>query len=248
VQGQSVGLLGQVADVVREQAVTADSLLERFVRTAFRRGPRESLPAPSAAVQARAIPGKLPTTASAASLQGQFAGYASRLAAFLVDSVVIGATTLLATWAAVSLLGEIGIEIRDCGAVDTRYVVRAWLCRILFLAAPLAGTAFIVAYNLIFWATTGQTPGKAVMGVRIVRLNGCPMNLLTAVRRQVGYLLSLASGGLGYLVILADDRRQGWHDKLAGTCVIYAWEARQNERLLERLRRGPRRQPNRHSS
>jgi len=51
VQGQSVGLLGQVANVVREQAVTADTLLERGVRAALRRRPREALPEPPAHVQ-----------------------------------------------------------------------------------------------------------------------------------------------------------------------------------------------------
>jgi hypothetical protein len=54
VQGQSVGLLGQVANVVREQAVTADTLLERGVRAALRRRPREALPEPPVYVQALA--------------------------------------------------------------------------------------------------------------------------------------------------------------------------------------------------
>jgi len=178
-------------------------------------------------------------------LQGQYAGFVSRLAGFLIDSVLIGATTLVATWAAVSLLAEIGIEILDCAALEPQYPVKAWLCHALVVAGPIASTAFIVLYGLIFWATTGQTPGKAVMGVRIVRVNGRPMNLITAARRTIGYLLSLASVGLGFLVILSDDRRRAWHDRFAGTVVIYSWEARQNERLLERVRGGFRR-PSKH--
>jgi len=178
-------------------------------------------------------------------LQGQYAGFVSRLAGFLIDSVVIGATTLVVTWATVSLLVEIGIEIRDCAALEARYPVRAWLCHSLIVVGPVASTAFVVLYGLLFWATTGQTPGKAVMGVRIVRVSGRPMNLITAGRRSLGYVLSFASIGLGFLFILSDDRRQGWHDKIAGTVVIYSWEARQNERFLARVRGGFRR-PSKH--
>jgi uncharacterized RDD family membrane protein YckC len=37
---------------------------------------------------------------------------------------------------------------------------------------------------------------------------------------------------LGFFWILIDDRRQGWHDKIAGTLVIYTWEAHHEERFL----------------
>ena len=49
--------------------------------------------------------------------------------------------------------------------------------------------------------------------------------------RLLTYGLSLAAVGIGFLFILSDDRRQGWHDKIAGTCVIYSWKARQSPGL-----------------
>jgi hypothetical protein len=58
-----------------------------------------------------------------------------------------------------------------------------------------------------------------------------------AVIRFVGYFASLATVGLGFLWVLIDDRRQGLHDKMARTVVVYSWEARQNERILDRVRR-----------
>jgi hypothetical protein len=53
--------------------------------------------------------------------------------------------------------------------------------------------------------------------------------------RWLGYQLCLATLGIGFLWVLVDDRRMGWHDKLARTCVIYSWKAVQNQRLLRAM-------------
>jgi uncharacterized RDD family membrane protein YckC len=46
-----------------------------------------------------------------------------------------------------------------------------------------------------------------------------------ALRRFIGYFIS-GILFLGFLWVLLDSRRQGWHDKIAGTFVIYSWEAK----------------------
>jgi uncharacterized RDD family membrane protein YckC len=79
-----------------------------------------------------------------------------------------------------------------------------------------------VAYDLSFWMLAGQTPGKRLMGVRVVRSDGQRLHLGNAIRRELAYVLS-GLLFLGYLWILFDNRRQGWHDKLAGTIVVYSW-------------------------
>jgi uncharacterized RDD family membrane protein YckC len=159
----------------------------------------------------------------ARTVHGEYAGFVSRLAAFLIDVAVVGAVTLTATWASVELLGYVGVDLRDCDTLATHRPILGEICHWLLYLGPLAGTTFIVLYGLFFWGTTGQTPGKAAMGVRVVRLDGRPMNLLSAARRIAGYLVSLWTAGLGFLVILSDDRRQAWHDRIAGTCVVYSW-------------------------
>jgi uncharacterized RDD family membrane protein YckC len=68
----------------------------------------------------------------------------------------------------------------------------------------------------------GQTPGKYLMGLRIVRTDTDRIRLGNAVLREIGYVLS-GILFLGYLWILFDNRRQGFHDKLAGTLVVYSW-------------------------
>ncbi len=67
----------------------------------------------------------------------------------------------------------------------------------------------------------GETPGDMLMGLRIVRTDGKRMNLRRALLRYVGCLLAALPLFLGFLWILVDERRQGWHDKIAGTYVLY---------------------------
>jgi uncharacterized RDD family membrane protein YckC len=93
------------------------------------------------------------------------------------------------------------------------------------VAIVAASIVVIVAYPIVFWSLAGQTPGKAVMGLRIVRLDGKRMTVWRAVVRYVGSWLAALPLGLGFIWILLDKRRQGWHDKIAGTCVVYTWGA-----------------------
>ncbi len=67
---------------------------------------------------------------------------------------------------------------------------------------------------------SGQTPGKRIMGVRVVRLDGQPVTWWHAFERAGGYAAGLATGTLGFLQIYWDANRQGIHDKVAGTVVI----------------------------
>lgn len=70
------------------------------------------------------------------------------------------------------------------------------------------------------------------MGLRVVRMDGSKLSPWLAFVRVVGYIISAIPLYLGFLWIFVDDRRQAWHDKLAGTCVIYTWAARPDERFL----------------
>ena len=58
--------------------------------------------------------------------------------------------------------------------------------------------------------------------MRVVRTDGKRLKFGNALRRSLGYIVS-GILFLGYLWILFDNRRQGFHDKLAGTMVVYSW-------------------------
>lgn len=170
------------------------------------------------------------------SLQGQYAGFVSRWISLVIDLAIILTIDVVVAWATVSALKYAGVEARNCESLGSR-PLQAGLCYAARWSGVAAGSLFAYAYPLFFWTVTGQTPGKALIGLRIVRLDGRPMSLLTSVLRLVGFHLSTIAMGLGFLAILGDDKRQAWHDKIARTCVVYAWEARQNSRLVERVRR-----------
>jgi hypothetical protein len=66
----------------------------------------------------------------------------------------------------------------------------------------------------------GQTPGKRLMGIRVVRLDGKPIGWWSAFERFGGYSASVITGLLGFAQLLWDRNRQALHDKISETVVI----------------------------
>ncbi len=59
-----------------------------------------------------------------------------------------------------------------------------------------------------------------MMGVKIVKTDGSSIGIGKAILRYVGYYVSTIIIFIGYLMIAWDSRKQGLHDKIAGTLVI----------------------------
>ena len=74
---------------------------------------------------------------------------------------------------------------------------------------------------LAFWFARGATPGKMVISAVIVDAETLePPTRTKLVARYLGYYVSTLVILLGFLWIAFDPRKQGWHDKIAGTVVI----------------------------
>lgn len=82
-----------------------------------------------------------------------------------------------------------------------------------------------IAYFTALWAWRGTTIGGIVFGLRVVRLDGRPMDVPTALVRSLATVLSVATCFLGYIWAAWDPDGQAWHDKLAGTAVLLTGEA-----------------------
>lgn len=95
--------------------------------------------------------------------------------------------------------------------------------------SPTIVSAVIVIYYLFFWALFGFTPGKFLLGLRIVRQDGRKMGFGRSIIRFIGYWISMIPLGLGFIWIILDPKREAWHDKLADTHVIYTWEKKQKK-------------------
>ena len=77
-----------------------------------------------------------------------------------------------------------------------------------------------MVYFTWFHGATGQTPGKMLLKLRVVQPSGEPIGFGTAFLRWVGYIISSAVVLIGFLWVVFDRKRQGWHDKIAGTVVV----------------------------
>lgn len=82
------------------------------------------------------------------------------------------------------------------------------------------GQLVVVLFIIGFWSWRSQTPGKMVMGVSIVDAEGKPITFGRSLLRYFGYIVSSIPLNLGFLWIAWDKKKQGWHDKIAGTYVI----------------------------
>lgn len=87
-------------------------------------------------------------------------------------------------------------------------------------AAQTIGLAIPALYFIWFYSTSGQTLGKRALGIKVVSIDGSPLNWRKGVLRSVGYVLSSIPFGLGFLWAIWDKDKQAGHDKIAGTCVV----------------------------
>ena len=75
---------------------------------------------------------------------------------------------------------------------------------------------------ILFWKYRGATPGKMAVSARIVDArSGAAPSTGQLVGRYFAYLVSALPLGLGFFWIGIDRRKQGFHDKLANTVVVY---------------------------
>ncbi|OGO29429.1 MAG: hypothetical protein A2Z16_03235, partial [Chloroflexi bacterium RBG_16_54_18] len=168
-------------------------------------------------------------TALPISQLGYYAGFFTRLTAFFVDVFIVGASTVVGSWFIKVISGMLQFQ-----AIFSRVpVLRDYYNRIV--ESPLDQLLillYVISYFVFFWAIVGQTPGKALLGIRIISVAGKKLSVGRALLRYLGYWISTAGLLLGFLWILVDDRRQGWHDKISGTYVVYTWHARPDEKFL----------------
>jgi uncharacterized RDD family membrane protein YckC len=79
------------------------------------------------------------------------------------------------------------------------------------------------SYYAFFESSIWQaTPGKKLFGLKVIDVSGRRISIQKAVGRYFGKLLSSLIFGIGYIMVGITDRKQGLHDKLVDTFVIYS--------------------------
>ena len=167
-------------------------------------------------------------------LIGHYAGFVSRLVAFFIDILIISLVLITFSWFISTTLKLFQFDSLMFSLSKTFPIIITVEDILLNpITASIFSLMIIFAYNLFFWTFSGSSPGKSIMGIRIVPLNGNKISLIRGLLRYIGYYISAIPFGLGFLWTIIDDRRMAWHDKISQTCVVYTWNARPDEIFLK---------------
>jgi uncharacterized RDD family membrane protein YckC len=142
------------------------------------------------------------------------AGFVQRLVAYLIDGFALG---IIATILSLVISPIVGLA----GGTDSGMMAAlAGGVTLLLIIILLLLQFFYFGY---FWSKSGQSIGMKLMNIKVVRIEGGLLSFLSAgLRGTLGYWLSGAIFWLGYIWILIDADKQGWHDKIFGTYVVRA--------------------------
>ena len=141
-----------------------------------------------------------------------YAGFWIRVVAYIIDSIIVGAVTfgLIKATGVITVLCPEGVTNASdpsCGPTQISplfYVI---------LLVP-------VLYYIVLWAY-GGTLGQRVLGMRVVNAaTGADLGLARALLRYVGFIIATIPIYIGLIWVGFDPRKQGWHDKIAGSFVV----------------------------
>jgi uncharacterized RDD family membrane protein YckC len=151
-------------------------------------------------------------------LNNHYGGFWRRCLAFLIDEII-----LYAIYFVFFLVGVLSSAFGHLTRGDLVLTGAAPYMSSWFM--PLYWVAVVVVtalYFTCFVAVAGQTPGKMVLDLKVIPAEGGVMTFGMAFLRWVGYIVSAFLFYLGFVWIALDPRKQGWHDKIAGTVVVRA--------------------------
>ncbi len=146
------------------------------------------------------------------SAQGQYAGSASRFAAYLID---LTASTVL-YWFALQFVSFVVQTVTGSSVSWHRNNITVLITYI----------AWQFLYFGFQWAADGSTWGMALLGVQVVRPDGTRLHPRQGWVRSLTFPLGFLTLGLGFLGILVQREHRALYDLIAGTTVVYAWDAR----------------------
>jgi uncharacterized RDD family membrane protein YckC len=133
----------------------------------------------------------------------EYVGFWPRVGAALIDSILIG----IITWPLLTVF----------------YGDSYWTSE-QFVQGPmdfLLSWVFPAVAVVLFWIARQDTPGKIAVSAKIVDAKtGNAPSIGQFILRYFSYFLASLPLGIGIIWVAFDDRKQGWHDKLAGTVVV----------------------------
>lgn len=162
------------------------------------------------------VQGGLPVAAGGEAPGSDFAslpkaGFWVRGVAFLMDLAIVTALRVaggLLVWGAVEIGGAFS---------STSDLALEWLQT---TATTVLTILIVLGYFILLVGWSGQTAGKMLLGLKIFRVTGTEVGYVRAFVRWVGQIIGFLTFGMGFVMVAFSHRKQGLHDKLAGTCVV----------------------------
>jgi uncharacterized RDD family membrane protein YckC len=140
-----------------------------------------------------------------------YAGFLRRLVATLIDAP-LSLVLILPAMVLAYITALLGGRVAGEPTLEVKLLALG--------AALVAGATVSLAYHVLNWGQGGQTPGKMLMGVRVVTRDGGDIGYGRGFLRWVGYFIALLPFGLGLIMVLLHPQRRGIHDLVAGTSVV----------------------------
>jgi len=139
------------------------------------------------------------------------AGFWIRSLAMTIDIILISLIQIIFAWVI-----KIGI-ITGAGILDvharTFFDLREFLITIM-------GASIFAFYFIFFHASSGQTPGKKLLHLKVVGTDHKPIDMKKSVNRFLGYIVSALPLYFGFIMVAFNRKKQGLHDIIARTQVI----------------------------
>lgn len=136
----------------------------------------------------------------------KFAGFNLRLLASLIDSLVS------------LLIISVFLNYLSSSPNTPEFFYRISL---LLITVLLPFVLIGILYFSLSTSYFGATIGKFLTGIRVVSDSGSLLTVKRSLfRHTIGYQFAWVFFGLGYLSIIKDDKKQGWHDKASGSIVL----------------------------
>ncbi len=143
----------------------------------------------------------------------RYAGFWIRFVARLIDSAILGVIALL-----------IGLPLAMTATLTPGRIGNPSLGLITGVGGIISMLNFAVqmAYEVFFVSTRGGTPGKLVLGLKIIQADGSPVPAGLAAGRFLAQILSAMILMIGYIMAAFDGQKRALHDRLCETRVIHS--------------------------
>jgi uncharacterized RDD family membrane protein YckC len=166
-------------------------------------------------------------TSSATVTSSVYAGFGSRLGAFLIDGIIIG---VVYSFIAVPVIAAIGFGVASDvksmeGMSDDEAASAAMGMAGTIMAGVMTMVLAIYVIQLLYYSILESSKlqgsvGKLALGIKVVDLEGNRISFGKALLRSVGKILSGMVMYIGYLMAAFTEKKQGLHDMIASTLVV----------------------------